>query len=87
MQQLSMQETEVVSGGDYSFSDYLGVGTAAGSAAGAAIEIAAGGSIAAIADGAAVGGVIGAAFMLSAGAGWAIGSAIYRNHWELFTFN
>lgn len=78
MQELSMQETEAVSGGDYSFSDYLGVSTAAGSAAGAAVEIGAGGAIAAIADAAAVGGVYGAAVALSFGAGWAIGSAAYN---------
>lgn len=78
MQELSMQETEVVSGGDYTFSDYLGVGTAAGSAAGAAVEISAGGALGAIADAAAIGGVYGAAIMLSFGAGYAVGSVIYN---------
>lgn len=60
-----------------SFANWLQIGSAIGGIAGAVLEALAGGSLEAVLLEAGLGGIVGAAFVVSLGAGWVVGTFVY----------
>ena len=78
MYELTMDEVTQVAGGN-GFTDALGVGTSGGAVGGAAVGEMMGGGMAAIAEGAAYGGVVGAAVVIGFGGGYILGHYLVKS--------